>query len=290
MYGNVIIAVGGGPGGCDAARLAATLAGPEAFMTLVFVSTPHSGLPMISGLERAGEGALPELLEEEVHLCGGEADVQRVSAASVGAGIEHAAQELGADLVVVGLSRRHGLERLLSRDSSLAVLHRSVCSVAVAPSDSRPRLAVHRVGVAYDGSPESDVALAHAGQVAAEHGAELILRHVVAPDHIVPRQDAAARLDDDSASRLAARRRLGRPDGLEVEQVHGLLGPELTAFSADVDLLACGSRHHGLIGRLAVGSTSQHLACQTRAPLLVTPATDPTAVARWRHRDRTAVP
>ena len=52
------------------------------------------------------------LLEREVELCGGQARICRVTADSVGAGLEQAAADTGSDLIVVGASSRHGIARL----------------------------------------------------------------------------------------------------------------------------------------------------------------------------------
>ena len=58
--------------------------------------------------------------------------------------------------------------------------------------------------------------------------------------------------------------------------------PGLVALSREVDLLVCGSRRHGALRRLALGSTSDYLAHHVDVPLIITAPADPSAVERWR--------
>jgi len=53
--------------------------------------------------------------------------------------------------------------------------------------------------------------------------------------------------------------------------VVGDTGAELTAFGDEVDLLVVGSRAHGPLRRVMLGSTSLHLTHAARCPLLVIP-------------------
>jgi nucleotide-binding universal stress UspA family protein len=55
---------------------------------------------------------------------------------------------------------------------------------------------------------------------------------------------------------------------------------DLLAFGDDVDLLVIGSRGHGPLQRLALGSTSAFLARRVGRPLLVLPRDRATATSR----------
>jgi nucleotide-binding universal stress UspA family protein len=76
---------------------------------------------------------------------------------------------------------------------------------------------------------------------------------------------------DDLVART--REELGKLDNVELDVVAGSAEAELVAFSEQVDLLLCGSRHNSAIKRLTVGSTSDHLAHNAKCPLIVTPNT-----------------
>jgi nucleotide-binding universal stress UspA family protein len=171
----------------------------------------------------------------------------------------------------------------------MSVMQRTPCAVAVAPSGfAEGPKALVRIGVAYDGSPESEVALAHAGLLAAAHRSQLIPQHAVAP-HFYPTGVgiAAVPVDDPAAELAIARERLGRADGVDVHHVYGPPAESLLEFSRTVDLLVCGSRHIGLGRRIVLGSTSAKLARHVHSPLLVTPAIDSVAVERWHAHQRT---
>jgi hypothetical protein len=79
--------------------------------------------------------------------------------------------------VVVGASRRHGIPALTRPDDVAALLHHTTETVAVAPTgySDQPRQLL-RIGIAYDGSPESEVALAHAELIAHDRGCETVTR------------------------------------------------------------------------------------------------------------------
>jgi nucleotide-binding universal stress UspA family protein len=100
------------------------------------------------------------------------------------------------------------------------------------------------LGVGYDGSPESEQALAVARELASRSG-------------------AVKELMDDEL------RRLRGLDGVEGDVTYGEPSEELAAFSDGLDLLIVGSRSYGPVGRLFNGSTSNYLARRARCPLLV---------------------
>jgi nucleotide-binding universal stress UspA family protein len=287
MYANVIVGVDGRQGGQDAAALAALLASPTARRHLVHVAGPsaHNGRGSTGDvhLELADPDCLRWLMGRERKMLGGDAPTVRVPADSVADGLAQAAAERDADLIVVGAARGHGFARLASRDDVAPLLHHTHETVAVAPlafSEAPRRL--ERIGVAFDRSPESFVALAHAGLLAEERGCEVVVRHV-AP--------AALGRPAPGRSSVTAPAR-GRPlsaaaDGVLVETVGGSPHGLLLALARDVDLLVCGSRRAGLLRRLALGSMTDYLTRHVAVPLLVPTPVDAAAVARWReHQGR----
>jgi nucleotide-binding universal stress UspA family protein len=180
------------------------------------------------------------------------------------------ARHVGADLIVIGSSRRGGLGRVLVGDDTRAALSAAPCSVAVAPAGlaEEPR-AMREIGVGYDGSMESDHALFVARKLATEHGARLsAFEAVTFPSYafsgpMVPDEDAINRLVG------AARARIAALEGVEAHAAYGQAAEELAVYSASLDLLVIGSRGYGPVGRLVHGSTAHRLARQARCPLLV---------------------
>jgi nucleotide-binding universal stress UspA family protein len=252
MYRNVIVGVDGKQGGRDAAALLAVLTGPAAVRCLVHVNT--TGDDAVDA-QAGDEDTLAMLLADELELSGGDAQLERVTAFSVGVGLNQVAEQRGADLVVVGASRPHGLTRMFAKHDVMSVMHQTPCAVAVAPAGfaENPKI-LARIGVAYDGSPESGVALAHAGLLAATRRSELIPQHAVEPHFYPPGWGMTAVPVDDPAAELAlAHERLGRADGVEVQHVYGPATECLLEFSRNVDLLVCGSRHNGPGRRIVLG-------------------------------------
>ena len=284
MYRNIVVGVDGQQGGRDAAALAAQLASPEASMTPTYVSVAvPTGHVTNLDLEPSDDASLHRRLEEELRLCGEHAQLRRVASNSVGAGLEDTAERLDADLIVVGCSRRHGINRLLSGDDVKSVVHQTPTAVAVAPrSYAHHRVDLRRIGVAYDRSPESGVAVAHAGLLASERSATLTPCHVVEPHYYpVGWGMVATPVDDPGIQLAAARERFAQVNGIEVEHVYGAVRDELVAFSQTVDLLVCGSRRNGPVRRLAFGSTSEYLTRHVDVPLLIAPSTDTPTIERW---------
>jgi nucleotide-binding universal stress UspA family protein len=190
---------------------------------------------------------------------------------SVGRGLHVLAETEGADLIVVGSSRRGVVGRVLLGDDTRAALNGAPCAVAVAPAGyvEHPR-DIRRIGVGYDGSLESEHALEVARGLAAEHEAKLSACTAVSVPLAafkpgpLPLSDAIDALVADAGQRIAA---------LEVEPhaVYGATGEVLTSYSAALDLLVVGSRGYGPIGRLVHGSTSNELARTAQCPLLILP-------------------
>ena len=166
MYANIVIGVDGKDGGRDAIALAPLLARDTAEIAVLHVSPAESR----------------RIAEADRKLLGRPADALWIDASSVGAGVEDVAEHRGADLVVIGSAHHGAVGRVLAGDDAASVLHHAHRSVALAPHGFRDE--AHRletVGVAYDGSPESRVALRCAEELAQELGAQLRARAIAEP-------------------------------------------------------------------------------------------------------------
>jgi nucleotide-binding universal stress UspA family protein len=137
-----------------------------------------------------------------------------------------------------------------------------------------------RILVATDGSRSSSEAVAFGVELAAEHAAELIFVHVVAGIDVVPTTGfggmAAAvpyeptehdRALLDEAASLAADQEIVSTTAL----LRGDVVDEIVAYgdSHDVDLIVVGSRGHGSVTGLLLGSVSRGVLSESRRPVLV---------------------
>ncbi|MGZ4271684.1 MAG: universal stress protein, partial [Solirubrobacteraceae bacterium] len=113
------------------------------------------------------------------------------------------------------------------------------------------------------GSAESCEALGLGGRLARAAGAVL---HVVSV--------ADAKVAEHEAAALA--------EGGTYEAVAGRPAPELARRSASLDLLLVGSRVHGPVLRLLLGSTSTQLVREATCPVLVVPRPVALSVAEGR--------
>ena len=102
----------------------------------------------------------------------------------MGRGLHELCEVNGADLLVVGSSRRGLLGRVLIGDDTRAALNGAPCAIAIAPAGySQQPVAMREIGVGYDGSPESEHAVAVARKVAAQLWRQTLgVRSGVAPD------------------------------------------------------------------------------------------------------------
>jgi nucleotide-binding universal stress UspA family protein len=274
MFTRIIVGVDEHHGGRDAIALATALLSADGELTLAHVDASD---PYVY----RGVSALYETRERELALMRlGEAatgmrtepSLQAISSTSVGRGLHELAEQSGADLLVVGSSRRGLAGRALLGDDTHAALNGASCGVAVAPTGYGSAPAVIReIGVGYDASPESERALELARELAAERGARLsAFQAVSVPAYVLGAGAASidASIDDVVAE---ARKRIALLDGVEPHAAYGSPAEELTLFSASVDLLVIGSRGYGPIGRIVHGSVSLRLARSARCPLLVLP-------------------
>jgi nucleotide-binding universal stress UspA family protein len=271
MFDNVIVGVDGPQAGRDALRLAQQLASPRGQLTLAAVEVvaprpgPAAGLVSEADHARRALRLLAQLRDESQV----DAQVVCVEARSVAAGLHELAVRRDADLLLIGASRQDELLRPYGGDETRAVLQDAPCAVAVTPIDyaSRPS-ALDKIGAAYDGSPESEQALAVARELARERGARLsAFQAVPEPTYVhslvYPQPEIEAGLAE-------ARKRIAELGDVEAHAASSDDAPEaLARYGASVDLLVLGSHRYRPVDHLLSGSTAQRLADDAPCPLLV---------------------
>jgi nucleotide-binding universal stress UspA family protein len=275
MFKNVLVGVDGRSYGRDAIALASRLADPDGKLTLAHV---HSGelrpsRAITPGMVREEREASEQLLQQERADADVSAELISIVAMSPGRGLHQQAEEQQADLLVVGSCSHGAFGRAMLGDDTRAALNGTPCAVAIASLG----YAVHptpfaKVGVAYNGSPESEAALAVARELAAPtkasiHALEVVPITTYAYTGLVP----AAMGDSIEVMLQEANGRLKKLSGVEGRAVYGLTGEELASFGDEVDVLVVGSRGYGPVRRLVLGSTSDYLERHARCSLLVLP-------------------
>ena len=276
MFKQIAVGVDEQQDGRDAIALARNLLAWDGELTLAHV---YEGDSFFDQGARTGVLDLErrpafEPLEKTCRETGVEARVRWRAAPSVGQGLHDLCEEIDADLLVVGSSRRGLLGRVLVGDDTRASLNGTPCATAVAPAGySRESRALRKVGVGYDGSPESERALELARLLAADTGATLSAfeaivvvpaRYLIAAEHR-PLHDVVDTVAAEAREKILA---LG---GIEAHAAYGRPAEQLATYSAGLDLLVVGPRGFGTMGRLLHRSTSQQLARTARCPLLVVP-------------------
>jgi len=191
------------------------------------------------------------------------------------------AERESAMLIVVGSTHRGALGRVLPGSVGASLLHGAPCAVAVAPHDyaSRSERRLLRLGVAFDGSPESWTAL-ETGIVLAERlhagltiiaiaeprsGYGVSLSVLTAGEYHTYEEEAKRRALDSAAARV--------PVGVNVERrlITGDAGALLAEESANLDLLLMGSRGYGPLRRTVLGSVAARVVNSAQCPVVVLP-------------------
>jgi len=285
VFSKVLVGVDDGEGGRDAIALAQVLAaqGSEVTLAQVYQGDSEPSRASSPGYEAAQHERIHKLLEKLSEEAGVEAQFRWHGSPSVGRGLHELAELTAADLLVIGSSRRGLLGRILIGDDTRAALNGAPCAVAIAPAGySREDVVMREVGVGYDGSPESEGALALARIVAAEHHTKLSAFQVIfAPAYLyLGDLGTAAPVEADSIQREVdgARERIAALGGVEPHSAYGDPVEELTLYSASLDLLVVGSRGYGPLGRLVYGGVAQRLARTARCPLLILTRSSRTAL------------
>jgi len=186
------------------------------------------------------------------------------------------AEEEKPDLIVIGSPHRGTVGRALLGSVAQGILHGAPVPVAVAPRGygGESHDGLRKISVAYDGSPESGLALEQAESLARRHGAmlELLTVATVAPPtpslvgfRFDPQLTPGQALDQGLAA-------IGKGVEATGREVHaGSVPAGLAEACGEADLLVAGSRGYGVLGRVLVGSVTTGLIHLAPCPVLVVP-------------------
>jgi nucleotide-binding universal stress UspA family protein len=269
MSNRIVVGVDCRQGGRDALALATLLqraCGGELVAVYVYPFDRTVSLDEAHAVEAVLQEDLLAELEQELVRAGVSARPVVVADGFPARALQAIAERDAADLIVVGAPHRAGADRALGGDVAAGTLREAPCAVVVAPTgfaESEPML--RTVGVGFDDSPESREALRLGGRLARAAGAAL---------RVISVTSAAG--SPHEAIALA--------EGGTAEAIPGTPATELARRSADLDLLVVGSRGHGMVRRLLLGSTSTRLVREARCPVLVVPRPTAPVVAEQAAR------
>jgi len=284
MFSTVVVGVDGQFGGRDAIALARQLTAEDGQLVLAHIY-PLRGDPVhrdYNDYEASEYANARNLLLDTRDKAGVQAKLRWSACTSPGRGLHELAESLGSDLLVVGSSVRGLVGRVLIGDDTSAALDGASCAVAVAPVGyAKHPKPIERIGVGYDGSPDSVRALDLARTLARELEAGVAALEVVAYPACVFRAPDAG--DNASVRELisGARDRVASIGDVEPHGAYGHPAEELARWGDTVDLLVVGSRGYGPLGRLVHGSTSRAVVQAARCPVLVLTRSVP---ATWTQR------
>jgi nucleotide-binding universal stress UspA family protein len=197
--------------------------------------------------------------------------------------IQALAEELPADIVVMGTHGRSGFERLVLGSVAEKLVHRLPCPVlTVCHEEGRtweaPGL-VRRILCATDFSDSSARTVAFALSLAAADQAQVTLLHAIEalPEAGVrtPRFPEGLRRELEQMAREQLHQLVpeeARAAGNVEERVTaGRAYQEILRIAAmeRVDLIVMGTQGHGPLGRMILGSTAHHVVRQATCPVLI---------------------
>jgi nucleotide-binding universal stress UspA family protein len=284
MFDRIVVGYAGEEAGCDAVKLAASLAaGLGSHITIVF---PYH--PLLASV--SGEEAEERVRGEVQALVAGIEDLAAPAYHWTPSpwpihGLHELASYEKADLIVFGAARE-GLAGHLHVSLMERMVHGAPCAVAVAPAgygDGDPP-SLHRIGVGFSDSEEGGTALHLAAELAGILAGEL---EVIAGSGLSP---ALARYAFSSPSlptveeemyaetkanleRVASE--LGGSVPIHLETIRGDPSGVLIERSGNLDILMLGSRAYGPLRHVLLGSVSARVMREAECPVLVVPRGTP---------------
>lgn len=285
MYTKIIAGHDLHDGGRDAVALGKQLADATGAKLVVAGVFPIAVQPFAFEPEwHEEEEQLAAAIQKAADEAGAEA--KAFPSGSSARGLHDFAEEIGADLVIVGSSKRSKIGEVLAGNVGLSLLHGSPCPVALAPRGYHERDArLSTVVVGIDGNPESDLALREAVALAKAGGAALKLVAAAEPPPIVyygkgggagqGYAELKQAIEEQARTALAAAK-ASVPDDVECEATLVSGEPAKTLVEAGAGagagaILVLGSRAYGPVRRVLLGSVSSAVMRSARCPVLVHP-------------------
>jgi nucleotide-binding universal stress UspA family protein len=281
---EIVVGFDDSPGAQDALAFAATLAADTGASLRLVGAFPYDDVPI-----RASNRTYREYLRQDWQAAldkaaGTVETVETVTNAiadmSPPRALHDVAERTGAALVVVGSTHHGPVGRVVPGSTGERLLHGSPCPVAIVPHGYADAAPIRTVGVGYDGSEESEVALVAACQAARRFGAALRVIRIydatrfgapalmTIPGEVAYHENYEARQREGLDEAVAA---LPADVHAETLFIAGPPGPELAAQTEHVDLMVVGSRGYGPRAAVMLGGVTHTVIRKAHCPVIVLP-------------------
>jgi nucleotide-binding universal stress UspA family protein len=278
---EILVGVDGTAGAQDAMAFAKQLGRLTGARLRVATAFPYDDTP-----SRASNGDYRRALLEHAEsvLAGidaGDAPRHAVADVSPAHALHRLAAEHGVSLIVVGSTHRGAAGRVMPGSTGERLLHGSPCPVAIVPQGygaTEPLL--RTIGIAYDGSEESEAALASACALARRVGATMRVIRIFDSSQVgtpalmtVPGYVSVHKELEQMQRRQLGERVASQPMDVAVETVFYAGSPnrELATQSESVDLMVMGSRGYGPLHAVLLGGVTHAVVRRAACPVIVMP-------------------
>jgi nucleotide-binding universal stress UspA family protein len=278
------VAVDGHPSGRDAVVLASLLATATSGELMLIAVHEEPLVPVAlpgemswSAIEQQARAMLAETRDSLAP----DARIMVHADTLVWRGLRQVVRHEHRDLLVVGSAEKVNAGRVRLGRSAGELLGHLECPLAIAPSGFRQRAkrTLDRVGVGFNGTPESQAALDLAASIAAAAAAPLEVRGAIddgvagglSAERTVLEEDGLTerQLIETFERNRAATSRTSVPTNVEVQV--GMPTDVLSELCDEVDLLVLGSERSAPLGRVQLGRTGRAMLGLATCPVLVVP-------------------
>lgn len=293
MSSTIVVGYDGHDHASDALALGRLLARADGVRLVVACAYPEDPLGESAAAHEIAQGvredaeAVLEQARAELAAAPGppvEAELRAIAGAAPARVLHELAEQVDAEMIVVGATHHGAAVRLLTGSTPERVLDGAHCAVSVAPVGFAARhaedpRAIQRIAVAFDDSPEAAFALDHAASLARRTGATLrVVTAVNTTVGLYPPLDPTAYAEISDVAREAAQARLdaatarlGDDVTVDTAVLDGDAAMALVEDSEDDDLMFAGSRGQGPFKRVLLGSVSTKLLREVACPLVIVP-------------------
>jgi nucleotide-binding universal stress UspA family protein len=247
-------------------------------LTLLFVEDAYipidlQAMPLVHYLENApaSRDSLMEKLAEQARLYAPGVRVQsRIVTEAPSRGIVETANDIDADLIIMGTHGRHGVERAFLGSVTERVLRdtdRAVFTVSPLHFALEGEIAIRRILCPVNFTPVGREALTYAAGVAATFHAELVVTYVV--------ESGENPLLSHEGKELASWIAPAVGERIKYREIiaHGDAAIRVleTAAEVDADLMVIGSQHKFFSDTTVIGTTTERVTRFARIPVITVP-------------------
>ncbi|HSH30582.1 MAG TPA: TSUP family transporter [Thiohalobacter sp.] len=203
-------------------------------------------------------------IKAEAEAAGVKCQTHAIHGRAVDEEIVALADQVQADLIIMGRRGRRGLARLMLGHATAQVIGQAHCSVLVVPRAAH--IEGRHLVLATDGSRYADAAAVTTARLAQFCGARVSVVSVTTPSHGPERRAEAQQAVDRVAEHM-------RNEGTEVEGLvqEGVPSEVITGLARErnADLIVTGSHGRGGLERVLLGSVSERILNETPCAVLV---------------------